>query len=154
MKYWMNIWFVILAAVSSLSIFLFPPSLTVDTMLPRDNRVHLVGTLSQLLVLPPIGIAPFLPALPCVSSPPPHNNGRGNPWVGFPGGSVVKNPPANARHAGSVPGLRRSPGKGNDNPLQYFCLGNPLDRGACQATAHGVQKELDTTQQLSNTTNS
>ena len=70
MKYWMNIWFVILAAVSSLSIFLFPPSLSVDTMLPRDNRVHLVGTLSQLLVLPPIGIAPFLPALPCVSSPP------------------------------------------------------------------------------------
>ena len=70
MKYWMNIWFVILAAVSSLSIFLFPPSLTVDTMLPRDNRVHLVGTLSQLLVLPPIGIASFLPVLPCVPPPP------------------------------------------------------------------------------------
>ena len=46
MKYWMNIWFVILAAASSLLIFLFPPSLINDTMLPRDNRVHLVGTLS------------------------------------------------------------------------------------------------------------
>ena len=46
MKYWMNIWFVILAAVSSLLIFLFPQSLINDTMLLRDNRVHLVGTLS------------------------------------------------------------------------------------------------------------
>ena len=39
---------------------------------------------------------------------------------------------------GSIPGLRRSPGEGNGNPLQYFCLENPMDRGAWQATVHGV----------------
>ena len=48
----------------------------------------------------------------------------------FPGGSVVKNPPANVRDAGSIPGLGRSLGEGNGNLLQYSCLGNPLDRGA------------------------
>ena len=56
---------------------------------------------------------------------------------------VVKNPPANAgvaRNVGSIPGLRRSPGEGNGNPLQYFCLGNPVDRRAWQATVHGVTK--------------
>ena len=64
---------------------------------------------------------------------------------GFPGGSVVKNPPANAGDVGSIPGLGRSPGDGNGNPLQYSCLGNPVDRGEWQATVHGVTKELDTT---------
>ena len=44
--------------------------------------------------------------------------------MGFPGGSVVKNPPANARDVGLTPGLERYPGEGNDNPLQYSCLGN------------------------------
>ena len=63
---------------------------------------------------------------------------------GFPGGSVVKNPPANAGDAGDV-GSVRSPGDGNGNPLQYSCLGNPVDRGAWWATVHGVTKELDTT---------
>ena len=51
----------------------------------------------------------------------------------FPGGSVVKNPPANSGYAGdmdSIPGLGRFPGEGNDNPLQYSCLGNPMDRVA------------------------
>ena len=43
-----------------------------------------------------------------------------------------------------VPGLRRSCGEGNGNPLQYSCLGNPIDREAWQATVHGVAKELDT----------
>ena len=52
------------------------------------------------------------------------------------------NPPANAEDTGLVPGLRRSPGEGNSNPLQYSCLGNPMDRGAWQATVHGVT-ELD-----------
>ena len=47
---------------------------------------------------------------------------------GFTGGSVIKNPPANAGDTGSIPGLRRSPGRGHDNPLQYSCLGNPMDR--------------------------
>ena len=45
-------------------------------------------------------------------------------FQGFPGGSVVKNLPASAGDVGSVPGLGRSPGEGNDNPLQYSCLGN------------------------------
>ena len=48
---------------------------------------------------------------------------------GFSGGSVVKNPPANARDTGSIPGSGRSPGEGNGDPLQYSCLGNPMDRG-------------------------
>ena len=50
---------------------------------------------------------------------------------------------------GSIPGLRRSPRKGNSNPLQYYCLESPMDRGAWQATVHGVAKELDTTERLS-----
>ena len=49
---------------------------------------------------------------------------------GFPGGSVVKNLLANAGDAGLIPGLGRSPGVGNGNPLQYSCLENPMDRGA------------------------
>ena len=49
--------------------------------------------------------------------------------MGFSGSSVVKNLPANAGDAGSIPGLGRSPGEGNDNPFQYYCLGNPMDRG-------------------------
>ena len=60
--------------------------------------------------------------------------------MGFPGGSVVKNLPANAGDPGSMPGLGRSPGEGNGNPLQYSCLGNPMDRGAWRATVHGVTK--------------
>ena len=48
----------------------------------------------------------------------------------FPGGSVVKNLPANAGDVNSVPGLGRSSGEGNGNPLQYSCLENPMDRGA------------------------
>ena len=59
---------------------------------------------------------------------------------GFPGGAVVKNPPTNAEDLGSIPGLGRSPGGGNGNPLQYSCLENPMDRGAWQATVHGVTK--------------
>ena len=58
----------------------------------------------------------------------------------FPGGSVVKNLPANARDVGSVPGSRRSPGGGNGNPLQYSCLENPMDRGDWQAIVHGITK--------------
>ena len=65
--------------------------------------------------------------------------------AGFPGGSAGKNPPANAGGAGSIPGSGRSPGVGNGNLPQYSCLGNPMDRGAWQATVHGVAKMLDTT---------
>ena len=46
----------------------------------------------------------------------------------------------NARDPGSIPGLGRSPGEGNGNPLQYYCLENPMDRGAWQATVYGVAK--------------
>ena len=49
---------------------------------------------------------------------------------GFPGGSVVKNPPVNAGDVGLIPGSGRSPGEGNGNSLQYFSQGNPIDRGA------------------------
>ena len=62
---------------------------------------------------------------------------------GFPDGSVVKNPPANAgdaRDVGSIPGSESSPGVGNGNPLQYSCLENPMDGGAWWATVHGVTK--------------
>ena len=57
-----------------------------------------------------------------------------------------KNPPANAGDASLIPGLGRCPGEGNGNPLQYSCLGNPIDRGAWWATFHGIAKELGTTQ--------
>ena len=53
------------------------------------------------------------------------------------GGAVLKNPPANAGDAGSISGLGRSPGGENGNPLQYSCLGNPMDRGAWWATVRG-----------------
>ena len=59
---------------------------------------------------------------------------------GFPGGSVVKNPPANAAakgDVGSIPGSGRYPGGGNSNPLQYSCQDNPMDRGAWRATILG-----------------
>jgi len=64
---------------------------------------------------------------------------------GFPGGSVVKNPPAKVGHAGLIPGSGRSSGEGNGKPLQYSCLGNPMDRETWWATVHGVAKELDMT---------
>ena len=59
---------------------------------------------------------------------------------GFPGGSVVKNLPASVVVVGSIPGLGRSLGRGNDNPLQYSCLGNPMDRGAWWAAVYRVAK--------------
>ena len=65
--------------------------------------------------------------------------------MGFPGGSVVKNPPVNAGDAGSIPELERSLGGGNGNLLQYSCLENSMDRGACWATVNGGGKELDMT---------
>ena len=57
---------------------------------------------------------------------------------GFPGGSVVKNSPANAGHMGSIAGLGQSGGEENGNSLQYSSLGNPMDRGAWRAAVHGV----------------
>ena len=64
--------------------------------------------------------------------------------MGFLGGSVVKNAPANAGYVGLISGLRKFAGEGNGNPLHYSCLGNPMDREACKAMVNGVAKELDT----------
>ena len=58
--------------------------------------------------------------------------------MGFPDGSVVKNPPANAGDIDLIFDLGRSPGGGHGSPLQYSCPENPMDRGAWQATVHGV----------------
>ena len=55
---------------------------------------------------------------------------------------MVKNLPANAGDAGSIPGSGRSPGEGNGNPLQYSCLRNPMDGGAWQATVHRGHKRV------------
>ena len=60
--------------------------------------------------------------------------------LGFPGGSDGKESARNAEDPGLIPGSERSPGEGNGNPLQYSCLENPKERGAWQATVHGVTK--------------
>ena len=60
--------------------------------------------------------------------------------MGFPGGSEVKESAHNAGDMGSIPGLGRSPGEGNGNPLQYSCLENPMDGGAWWAIVHRVAK--------------
>jgi len=67
--------------------------------------------------------------------------------MGFTGGSVVKSV-CNAGDLDSIPGLGRSPGGGHGNPLQYSCLKNSMDVGAWGATAHGVTRESDMTEQL------
>ena len=67
--------------------------------------------------------------------------------MGFPGGSVVKNLPGNSGDIGLIPGLGGSPGKENGNPLQYSCLGDPMDRGTWEATVRGLSKSQT---QLSN----
>ena len=64
---------------------------------------------------------------------------------GLPGGSLIKNLPANARDMGLIPGLGRSLGEGNGNPFLYSSQRNPMDRGACQVAVHGISRELDMT---------
>ena len=61
-------------------------------------------------------------------------------FQGFPCSSVGKESACSTGDLGSIPGLGRFPGEGNGNPLQYSCLKNPMDRGAWQATVHGVAK--------------
>ena len=65
--------------------------------------------------------------------------------LGFPFGSDGKESARNAGDPGSISGLGRSPGEGNGNPFQYYCLGNPMDRGTWKATVHGIAKESYTT---------
>ena len=60
--------------------------------------------------------------------------------MGFPGVSDGKESTCNEGDLGLIPELERSPGEGNGNPLQYSCLENPMDRGAWQATVHGITK--------------
>ena len=60
--------------------------------------------------------------------------------MGFPGSLEGKKHACNEGDLGSIPGLGRSPGEGNGYPLLYPCLGNPMDRGALQATVHGITK--------------
>ena len=62
--------------------------------------------------------------------------------MSFPGGSVVRNPPANAGDVSLIPRWGKSSGEGDGNPVQYSCLGNPMDRGAWHATVQGVAKNL------------
>ena len=64
---------------------------------------------------------------------------------GFSGGSVVKNPPANAGDAGLIPRLGRFPGEVNGYELRYFCLENPMDRGTWWVTVHSIAEGLDMT---------
>ena len=69
---------------------------------------------------------------------------------------MVKNLPSNAgdtRDKGLIPGLRRSPGVGNGNPLQYSCLENPMDAGAWWATVHGVTKSQTRLRDFASTSN-
>ena len=88
-------------------------------------------------------------AFNCCISPGLYPSLKG-PGTGFPGGSVVKNPPVVQDTWVRSLDQEDSPGGGNGSPLQYSCLGNPMDRGAWWATVHGVAKELDTTEQLNN----
>ena len=67
-------------------------------------------------------------------------------FMGFPGGSVVKNLPANAEDVGLILGWGRSPGERNDNPPQYYCLENPMDRGTWQAISPWGHKEVNMAQ--------
>ena len=77
-----------------------------------------------------------------------HEFAFSNTLLGFPGGLMVKNPPANAGEAGLIPGSGRSPGERNANPFQYSFLENPMDRGAWRVRVHEVAKELDITLKL------
>jgi len=61
-------------------------------------------------------------------------------FLGFPGGSISKESTHDVGDLGLIPGLGRSPGGGDDNPLQYSCLGNTMDRGAWGAIVHGIAK--------------
>ena len=63
-------------------------------------------------------------------------------YTGFHDGSDSKESACNAAEPGLIPGLGRSPGEGNGNPLQYFCLKNPMDRGAWQATVQRVASQI------------
>ena len=96
-------------------------------------------------ILQNIGFTGLAPGPPLLSAEEVMNEWMNRPWTGrtlksFPGGSDGKEPACNAGDRGSVPGLGKSPGEGNGNPLQYSYLENPMDRGAWWATVQGVAK--------------
>ena len=107
-----------------------------------------------LLETPPVPVKLLLPGSPPLWTPLPHLffpwnkcpesvDGITNayrPGRGFPHSSVSKESACNAGDLGLIPGLGRSPGEGNGNPLQYSCLENPMGRRAWWATVHGVTK--------------
>ena len=68
-------------------------------------------------------------------------------------GSLIKNLPANAGDVGLIPGVGRSPGEGNGNPVQYSCLENPMYKGAWWATIFEASKDSDLTYQMNNNSN-
>ena len=94
------------------------------------HQLALLHVCGQVRPCPPLPLAPNTSYLPDFSV--------FNLHLGFPGGSVVKNPPA--RDVSSIPGLGRSPEEENSNPLQYSYLKNPMDRGGWRATVHRVAK--------------
>ena len=73
-------------------------------------------------------------------------------YIDTPGDSAVKNPPANAGDWGLIPGSGRSSGEGNGNPLQYSCLGNPMEIEAWWATVHGITKSCTQLSEWTTTT--
>ena len=96
--------------------------------------------LSTILVFHPVSRALKDMLLACHSSIVTSNSKFVMQALGFPGGSDGKESARNAGDPGSIPGSGKSPGEGNGNPLQYSCLGNPMDRGTWWATVHGVTK--------------
>ena len=94
--------------------------------------------------LPNPGIKPASPALQADSLPLSHRE--------KPGLSIGKEFACGAGDLGSIPGSGRSPEGGNGNPLQYSCLGTPMDRGTWRVTIHGGHKESDTTERLTTST--
>ena len=113
------------------------------------SRVRLSATLRTVALQAPLFMGfsrqEYWNGLPFSSPGDLPNSGieLGSPALQADGVLLVKNPPINAgslRDAGSISGLRRSPGGGHGNPLQYSCLENPVDRGAWRATVHGVTK--------------
>ena len=102
---------------------------------PRNARgVLRRGHLWALIVM--VGVSPFESGLGLC---PGQQRGQESQGV-FPDGSDSKESACNSGELGLIPGLGRFPGEGNDNPLQYSCLDNPMDRGAWQVTVHKVAK--------------
>ena len=116
-----------------------PVGLPEDKEAPQGDDLP-VWTFSPSHILPGVPI----PSDDC--PPPPHPFPR--PTQGFLGSSNDKDCASNAGELSSMPGSGRSPGEGNGCPLQYFCQDNPKDRGAWQATVHGITN-LDMSEQLS-----